>query len=180
MPTEEFCCDDYCNLRSKTSLFNTGSLSGDRSIWRIGFEKAPGSREKRTPGRHLFSERRLGCFRSVFARIISLAFGPRVSQLYVGPYVNHYSAHFELRASPRAGADALIVSLVQLVKSLPKPARLVWNQAYRRDLNIGIQGGLKPRSYELILNPETLKSVSSVNARKLCVSMDPNCPLRRL
>lgn len=138
MPTEEFCCDDYCNLRSKTSLFNTGSLSGDRSIWRIGFEKAPGSREKRTRGRHLFSERRLGCFRSVFARIISLAFGPRVSQLYVGPHGNHYSAHFELRASPRAGADALIVSLVQLVKSLPKAARLVWNQAYRRDLNIGI------------------------------------------
>jgi hypothetical protein len=65
------------------------------------------------------------------------------------------------------GADALIVSLVQLVKSLPRAARLAWNQAYRRDFNIEILGGLKPRSYELILNPETLKSVSSVNARIL-------------
>jgi hypothetical protein len=48
---------------------------------------------------------------------LASAFGPRVSQLYVGPHGNHYSAHFELRASLRAGADALIVSLVQLVKS---------------------------------------------------------------
>ena len=78
---------------------------------------------------------------------LASALGPRVSQLYVGPRGNHYSAHFELRASPRAGADALIVSLVQLVKRLPRAARLVWNQAYRRDFNIGIKGGLKPRSY---------------------------------
>jgi hypothetical protein len=96
---------------------------------------------------------------------LASAFGSKVSQLYVGPRGNHYSAHFELRASPRAGADALIVSLVQLVKRLPRAARLAWNQAYRRDFNIEILGGLKPRSYELILNPETLKSVSSVNAR---------------
>jgi hypothetical protein len=53
---------------------------------------------------------------------------------------------------------------VQLVKAY-KAARLVWNQADRRDFNIEFKGGLRPRSYELILNPETLKSVSSVNAR---------------
>jgi hypothetical protein len=51
------------------------------------------------------------------------------------------------------------------VKSLPRAARVVWNQAYRRDFNVGIQGGLKPHSYELSLKPQTLKSVSSVNAR---------------
>ena len=44
---------------------------------------------------------------------LAYAFGSKVSQLYVGPRGNHYSAHFELRASPWAGADALIVSLVQ-------------------------------------------------------------------
>jgi hypothetical protein len=64
---------------------------------------------------------------------LASAFGPRVSQLYVGPHGNHYSAHFELRASPRAGADALIVSLAKLVKSLPRAARLAWNQVYRRE-----------------------------------------------
>jgi hypothetical protein len=31
---------------------------------------------------------------------LASALGPRVSQLYVGPHGNHYSAHFELRASP--------------------------------------------------------------------------------
>jgi hypothetical protein len=88
-----------------------------------------------------------------------------VSQLYVGPRGNRYGAHFELRASHRKSADALIVDLVRLVKSLPRAARVVWNQAYRRDFNVGIQGGLKPHSYELSLKPETLKLVSSVNAR---------------
>jgi hypothetical protein len=40
----------------------------------LDLKKEPGSREKRTRGRNLFSERGLGCFRSVFARAISLGF----------------------------------------------------------------------------------------------------------
>ncbi len=138
MPTEEFCCDDYCNLRSKTSLFSTGSLSGARSIWRIGFEKAPGSRESVHEDGTYFLNVDLDVFGRSSLEPLASALGPRVSQLYVGPHGNHYSAHFELRASPRAGADAWIVSLMQLVKAY-KAARLVWNQAYRRDFNIGIQ-----------------------------------------
>lgn len=105
----------------------------------------------------------------VFARssleALAVAFGSKVSELYVGPRGNRYSAHFELRHSHGKSADALIGGLVRLVKSLPKAARVVWNQAYRRDFNVGIQAGLKPRSYELALKPETLKLVSSVNAR---------------
>jgi len=105
----------------------------------------------------------------VFARSslepLAEAFGSKVFQLYVGRHGRNYGAHFELRASPGRGADALIVGLVQLVKSLPRSVRTIWNEAYRRDFNIGIQGGLEPRVYELPLKPETLKLVSSVNAR---------------
>jgi hypothetical protein len=105
----------------------------------------------------------------VFARSrlepLATAFGSKVTELYIGAHGSRYAAHFELHASPRRGANALIVALVRLVKSLRGAARLAWNQASRRDFNIGIQGGLKPHSYELSLNPATLKLVSSVNAR---------------
>ena len=96
---------------------------------------------------------------------LAAALGAGVSQLYVGPHGNRFRAHFELRTSPRKGADALIVGLAQLVKRLPAKARRVWNQAYRRDFNIGIQAGFAPDSYELFLKPETLRLASSVNAR---------------
>lgn len=96
---------------------------------------------------------------------LAVAFGPRVLQLYVGRDGGRYRAHFELSAASRTSADAVIVGLVRLVKSLPRAARTVWNEAYRRDFNIGVQGGFWPRSYELSLKPETLKLVSSVNAR---------------
>jgi len=105
----------------------------------------------------------------VFARFslepLAAAFGSKVTQLYIGPHGRRYGAHFELRASPRKGADALIVGLVRLVKSLPRAARTTCNEAYRRYFNIGIQGGLKPPTYELPLKSETLKLVSSINAR---------------
>jgi hypothetical protein len=96
---------------------------------------------------------------------LAAAFGSKVIPLYVGPHGSRYRAHFELGGSHRKSADALIVGLVQLVRNLPRAARLVWNQAYRRDFNIGIQGGFKPHCYELPLKAETLKLVSSVNAR---------------
>ena len=105
----------------------------------------------------------------VFARSslepLAEAFGSKVVPLYVGPHGNRYRAHFELSASHRKSADALIVGLVRLVKNLPRAARIVWYQAYRRDFNMGIQGGFKPHSYELPLKPETLKLASSVKAR---------------
>jgi hypothetical protein len=56
---------------------------------------------------------------------------------------------------------------------------VVWNQAYRRDFNVGIQAGLKPHSYELSLKPETLKLVSSVNARVVVTIYAAEVPAAR-
>jgi hypothetical protein len=117
----------------------------------------------------------------VFARSslepLAPAFGSSVLQLYVGPRGNRFAAHFELRRH-RTGADATIAGLVRLVKDLPRTARAAWNQAYRRDFNIGIQGGLKPYSYELSLKPETLKLVSSVNGRLVVTVYAADGPAR--
>ncbi len=96
---------------------------------------------------------------------LAIALGSKVLLLYVGREGRRYRAHFELSVANRKSADALIVGLVGLVKSLPRAAKSVWNEAYRRDFNIGVQGGFSPHSYELSLKPETLKMVGSVNAR---------------
>jgi hypothetical protein len=96
---------------------------------------------------------------------LAAALGNRVFPLYVGRHAHHFRAHFELHASPRKGANALIVGLARLVKELPPKARAVWNGAYRRDFNIGIQAGSVPDSYELFLTPDALSLASSVNAR---------------
>ncbi len=105
----------------------------------------------------------------VFARSplepLAAAFGSSVIPLYVGRHGNQFRAHFELSASSRKGADALMAGFVQLVKSMPRAARLAWNRAYRRDFNVGIQAGFTPASFEIALNADTLRLVSSVNAR---------------
>ena len=96
---------------------------------------------------------------------LAASFAGKAFPLYVGRRGNRYCAHFELSASNRKSADTRIIGLLRLVKSLPRAARVVWNQAYRRDFNIGIQAGKTPHCYEVPLNPETLKLVSSVGAR---------------
>jgi hypothetical protein len=105
----------------------------------------------------------------VFARSslerLATACGERVFPLYVGPHGNGFRAGFELETMRRKTADALVVDLVQVVNALPPQARAIWNRAHRRDLNIGIQAGVAPYSYELALRPETLRLASSVNAR---------------
>lgn len=105
----------------------------------------------------------------VFARSslepLAAALDDRVFPLYVGRHANHFRAHFELHTSPRKGAHALIAGLARLVKELPPKARAVWNGAYRRDFNIGIQAGAVPDSYELFLTPDALSLASTVNAR---------------
>jgi hypothetical protein len=104
----------------------------------------------------------------VFARSplepLAAAFGSSVIALYVGRDGKHFRAHFELSASGRKNADALIAAFVQLVKGLPRAARLTWNRASRRDFNIGIQAGFTPASFEIALNAGTLRLASSVNA----------------
>jgi hypothetical protein len=96
---------------------------------------------------------------------LAQAFGKRASQLYVGPVDRYYTGHFELAASYKKDADALIVGFVRLIKRLSRSGRAAWTHAYRRDFNVGIQGGMRPRSFELAIKAETLALIRSVNAR---------------
>jgi hypothetical protein len=95
------------------------------------------------------------------------ALGRRVIVLFAGREgPRRYAAHLELARSGRShDADRLIRDFVRLVKKLPKQARASWNRARRRDLNVGIQAGPQPYSYELPVRPDTLEAAASVNAR---------------
>ena len=107
------------------------------------------------------------------------AFGEKVFVLHVGKWRRRYSAHFELHGySKNPSADVLIKRFVQLVKRLPKPARRLWNKAYAREFNIGIEAVTKSAVFELRLQPETLSDVAAVRGRVVVTVYAPERVVR--
>jgi hypothetical protein len=92
------------------------------------------------------------------------AFGKRVCVLHVGREGRSFSAHVELAIMPR-DPERLIRRFVDLVERLPRAARRLWDQARVREFNLGIQAGTSPYSYELRLQPQTLRAMAKVDAR---------------
>jgi hypothetical protein len=94
------------------------------------------------------------------------AFGRRVVVLHAGKEGRRYAAHLELaRNGQSRGADQRVRDFVSLIRRLPPKARASWNRAQRRDFNVGVQASTKPHSYELPLDPGTVRAVAAVNAR---------------
>jgi hypothetical protein len=91
------------------------------------------------------------------------ALGRRVYPLYVGREGRRYVAHVEME-HVRLDADRLIRGFVTLVKRLPRAERRLWNTATRREFNIGIEAASGPASYELGLDPATVRAAAGVNA----------------
>jgi hypothetical protein len=105
------------------------------------------------------------------------AFGRRVFVLHAGKEGRRHSAHLELaRSGQSRGADQLIRDFVALIRRLPPKGRAWWNRAHRRDFNVGIQAATKPHSYELPLDPATVRAAAAVNARIVITvyGADPN------
>jgi hypothetical protein len=92
------------------------------------------------------------------------AFGRRVTILFVGKEGRRHSAHLELSTASN-DADWLLRRFVGLVERLPVRGRRVWDQARRREFNVGIQAASKPSSFGLALEPATLAAVARINAR---------------
>lgn len=91
------------------------------------------------------------------------ALGEEALVLYVGGTRRKYEAHVELASSRMAiSADDTIVELIRLIRGLPRVHRQTWNSARRREFNLGIEAGLEPHSFELSLQPRTLKAIADV------------------
>lgn len=95
------------------------------------------------------------------------ALGPKVFDLHTGPGRAGYETHLELDSRPGQfeSAEATIAGFLELLAALPSRPRALWNKATRRDFNIGIQAGSRPRAFELALSPDSLKAVARVGAR---------------
>lgn len=91
------------------------------------------------------------------------ALGRQVYSLYAGRDGRRHVAHLELDIQSQ-DPDRLITRFVKLVKRLPPAERRLWDSAHRREFNIGIQAALGPASYELHLDPATLKAAADVHA----------------
>src|SRR2546422_11734901 len=80
------------------------------------------------------------------------ALEPVTLLLHSGRVAKGYRASFELPVDP-PDADSGICALADVVESLSSDARSIWDTAYVRDLNVGVQAGRGARSDELPLAP---------------------------
>ena len=92
------------------------------------------------------------------------ALGKRVVILYSGHRRQIHEVHLEIAASAMT-ADAVIKRFADLINSLPRTARKLWDTAKRRDFNIGVQAAMRPSVSDMALEPETVRVVASLNAR---------------
>jgi hypothetical protein len=115
----------------------------------------------------VFSRRRLSA--------LAEAFGDRVFVLYEGRWGSRYSAHFELHGWNQT-ADQQIRGLVSLIRKLPRPVRVLWNDAQLRVFNIGLQAGLHPYSHEVKLSPTTVADAAQVRAGLVITTYAPDAP----
>jgi hypothetical protein len=92
------------------------------------------------------------------------AFEPGAMALNCMALDDGYLANLELATQPTE-AEAAIRSFVNLIDKLPERARVLWNEASRRDFSIGIEAGSTPSSFELALTPAVLKLAADVGAR---------------
>lgn len=102
------------------------------------------------------------CSRSPLEPLVN-AFGRSVIVLHVGPEGRRHVAHLEAAVDART-PDRPIRRFVELIKRLPRAERRLWDRAQLREFNIGIQSGVTPPSYELHLDPATVRAAASVNA----------------
>lgn len=93
------------------------------------------------------------------------ALGEKVLILYSAREGRTYRAHLELARITRT-PDATIRVFCALIERLPKAARYLWNQAKRRDFNVGVEAGTSLRQpRELAVSTETLKAAHRLGAR---------------
>ena len=86
--------------------------------------------------------------------------------LHVGRWGRRHGARLEVGGSGhRADANRLIRRLVALVKTLPDSTRILWNQAHRREFNVGIEEAVRSPRFEWRIDPKVLEAVQSVDGR---------------
>ncbi len=99
----------------------------------------------------------------------SAQFGRHGSALHETELDGLWRGVYELHMDSDDPATAL-TGLCAAIESLTGAARETWHHAKRRDVSIGIQGGVQPWTTEWAIEPALLKRISETGARLIiCV-----------
>ena len=113
--------------------------------------------------------------RSPLTSLVS-ALGRSVFVLYAGPISGGHGAYFQLASSHGRSADFTVKRLATLISRLPASERKVWRLARSRTFDLGIQGGLLPRSHQLAISPGALAQLGRLNAQLVCTTYGARTP----
>lgn len=73
-------------------------------------------------------------------------------------------ASFEVNEASPTDPEAVIREFIRIVKSLPPPARQVWDRASKRVLDIGLQSGRQPFCVSYSISAATLREATDIGA----------------
>jgi hypothetical protein len=99
-------------------------------------------------------------------------FGDNVIVLYHGPFNDTYRAVFELTFDSAVDPEEVVNGFCELVENLSPQGRTVWDDSYKRVMDIGIESGDSPRPYTLELSSSALRRVSVLEG-SLMISIYP-------
>jgi hypothetical protein len=100
------------------------------------------------------------------------ALGRKVRVPYVGREHGKYGAKLEVARTTRT-ADSTVRALCDLIRKLPKPARILWDTAVTRSLSIGVQAGEHPNSHDFVIQAETVRAASAVDSQIVLTVYSP-------
>jgi hypothetical protein len=103
---------------------------------------------------------------------------------YVGPERSRHGAHFSLTGiAGVSSADTLTRTLARHITALRPAVRALWDNAVPRTIDIGIQAGVRPPSYEVCIASQTIVLVAALGARVVMTTYSagvlPQGPIRR-
>ena len=105
------------------------------------------------------------------------AFGKKVLILYAGRANGRYCAHLELSRITK-DADSTIRTFCVLIQALKREALTLWEGAYRRDFDIGIQAEAQPFSHAFEIAHPTVEAAAVAGARIVITIYAPEKQIR--
>ncbi|MFN7919657.1 MAG: hypothetical protein U0Q16_06145 [Bryobacteraceae bacterium] len=91
---------------------------------------------------------------------------------HIGREDRGHSAHLELAGRIR-NLDETIRRFCALIRGLPAPERKLWDDARKKDFNIGIRAVTDPYSVEYVVSAEAVKAVAELGGRILITVYAP-------
>lgn len=108
--------------------------------------------------------------------ILLAALAPRTLILFADVRSRSSTIRAELKREPR-DAESGVLAFTSIAKSLPRPAKQMWNRA-QCGFDVGFYGGFEPRWAMEAIGPRALRAALDVGASILMTAYAANRPAR--